>query len=91
MDSAYADALKEHARIAVRLYTAQLPELQRLSGLQFTEDGSNTAETPEDLKRYLLAIKAIGGPVAYLSARMVLMNAINKRGLSLPSLMQVGK
>ncbi len=82
MESTYADAVKEHARIAVQLYQTRVPELAQLSGLHVSADGSNTAGTAEDVRQYLDAIKTIGGPVAYISARLLLTNAINKRGLS---------
>lgn len=81
MGATYADVIKEHARLALQIYKGRLPELQQLSGLQFGPDGSNTARTQEDVQRYLSAVKSLGGPVSYISAKMVLTNAINKFGL----------
>jgi hypothetical protein len=77
----YGDAIKEHAKIAVQLYKPRLPELEAKSGLKFFPDGTCTGTTAQDVERYLQAIKAIGGPVSYTSAKLVLMNAIAKLGL----------
>jgi hypothetical protein len=77
----YRDAISEHARIALRLYKPRLGELEKLSGLRFSDDGSCLAATAPDVTRYLDAIKAIGGQVSYISAKMVIANALRKLGL----------
>lgn len=80
MDNFYADAVKAHAKHAVVLYKAKIPQLERLSGLKFAPDGSNTAASVEDVQRYLTAIKAIGGQVAFISAKLLLTNTLRKQG-----------
>lgn len=82
MDTNYAEVVKAHAKHAVVLYKAKLPQLERLSGLQFSPDGSNTAKTAEDVQRYLTAVKAVGGQIAFISAKMLLTNTLRKLGLS---------
>jgi hypothetical protein len=77
----YADAIKEHAKIAVQIYKARLSELEAQSGLKFLSDGTCPASTGQDVQRYLDAIKALGGQVSYISAKMVIANAIHKLGL----------
>jgi hypothetical protein len=80
MDNFYADAVKAHARHAVILYKAKIPQLERLTGLKFSPDGSNTATTVEDVQHYLTAIKAIAGQVAFISAKLLLTNTLRKQG-----------
>lgn len=77
----YADAIKEHAKIAVQIYKVRLGELETQSGLKFFSDGTSSASTAQDVQRYLQAIKAVGGQVSYISAKMVITNAIHKLGL----------
>lgn len=77
----YADAIKEHATIAARIHAAKLAEIEQRAGFQISKDGTNTATNGEDVKRYLQAIRAIGGMIAYTSAKMVVTNAIHKLGL----------
>ena len=76
----YAEAIKAHAKHALVLYKAKIPQLERLSGLHFEPDGSNTARTVEDIQHYLTAIKAVGGQVASISAKLLLANTLLKLG-----------
>ncbi|MBI5855015.1 MAG: hypothetical protein HZB35_07270 [Nitrospirae bacterium] len=77
----YGDAIKEHARIAVQIYKSKLPEIEKIAGFMISPDGSNTACSCEDVKRYLQAIQSAGGMVGFTSAKMVVTNAIHKAGL----------
>jgi hypothetical protein len=77
----YGDAIKEHARIAAQLYKSKLAEIEKLAGFAISPDGSNSASSRDDVKRYLLAIQSVGGMVGFTSAKMVVANAINKQGL----------
>lgn len=77
----YGDAIKEHAKIAVQLYKARLPELEAQSGLKFCPDGTCTATTAQDVQRYLQAIQALAGQVGYISAKMIIRNAVHRLGL----------
>jgi hypothetical protein len=78
----YGDAIKEHARIAVQLYKSKLPEIEKIAGFAIAADGSNSASSGDDVKRYLQAIQSAGGMVGFTSAKLVVMNAINKLGLA---------
>lgn len=71
----YNDVIKTHAARAVFLYKNRLAELQQVSGLTIGPDGNNTARTKEDVLRYLKAIEVVGGPVAVVSARLVMKKA----------------
>lgn len=77
----YGDAIKEHARIAAQLYKSKLAEIEKIAGFAIAADGSNSASSSDDVKRYLQAIQTVGGLVGLTSAKMVVTNAINKQGL----------
>jgi hypothetical protein len=77
----YGDAIKEHARIAAQLYKNKLAEIEKIAGFAIAADGSNSASSGDDVKRYLQAIQTVGGLVGLTSAKMVVTNAINKQGL----------
>ncbi len=78
----YSDAVKEHARNAVKIYKEKWAEIERLAGFKILPDGSNTASTSEDVQRYVKAIQSVGGFVGYTSAKMQVTNAILKMGLA---------
>jgi hypothetical protein len=77
----YGDAIKEHARIAVQIYKSKLAEIEKIAGFAISQDGSNSASSGDDVKRYLQAIQSVGGMVGATSAKLVVTNAINKQGL----------
>ena len=77
----YSDAVKEHARNAVKIYKEKLAEIERLAGFKIQPDGSNTASTSEDVQRYVMAIQSVGGLVGYTSAKMQVRNAILRMSL----------
>ena len=78
----YSDAIKAHARNAVKIYKEKLAEIERLAGFKILPDGSNAASTAEDVQRYVTAIQSVGGLVGYTSAKMQVRNAILKLGLA---------
>ena len=82
----YTDAIKEHAKMATQIYKARIAEIEKLAGFKIFPDGSNTASKGEDVKRYLQAIQTVGGAVSFISAKMVITNAIAKFGLAPVSL-----
>lgn len=79
--ASYNAAIKEHARLTAQIYKARLDEIQKLAGFTISADGSNTAATGEDVRRYLKAVQTVGGPVAFISAKLLVTNAIHKLGL----------
>lgn len=77
----YADVVASHAKRAMALYKNRAGDLQRLSGLSIAPDGTNNAKTREDVVRYLKALEQVGGPVAIVSARLVMKQAAKAQGL----------
>ena len=82
----YAEVVKAHAQNFARLYTGKLGEIQSLSGISVSADGSNTASSPGDVARYVQAVKQIAGEVSYTSAKILLENAARKENVPLPAL-----
>lgn len=77
----YAEVVAVHAKKAMVLYKTKTEMLRQYSGLQIAEDGSNNAHSREDVMRYLQALEKVGGPVAVISARMVMKQAAIANGL----------
>ncbi len=73
-----------HAVRAALLYKDRWAELERLCGFRIAADGTNGATSPQDVERYLKAVETVGGPVAVVSARLVIKKAAAEAGLKLP-------
>lgn len=82
----YAEVVKAHAESFAKAYPGKLPELQSLSGVNVSADGTNTAASPGDVVRYLQAVKQIGGEASYDSAKLTLRNVAQTLNLPLPEL-----
>jgi carbon monoxide dehydrogenase subunit G len=82
----YAEVVKAHAQAFVKLYPAKLGELESLSGVRVTGDGSNNASTAADVVKYIQAVKEIGGDVAHTSARLTTRNAAQRHDVPLPGI-----
>ncbi len=80
----YSDAVKEHALIVLELYKSKVSQIQSSSGLRIFTDGTILIRDSEDVKKYLSAIKTVCGPIPYVSAKLMITNAIRK--LNLPPL-----
>ncbi len=77
----YGDVVRVHAcRLAV-LCRDRLGEVARLAGFPSGPDGSNGAATAADVARYVTAVETVAGPVAAISARLVLRRAASEAGL----------
>jgi carbon monoxide dehydrogenase subunit G len=82
----YAEVVKAHAQSFVKLYPAKLGELETLSGVRVTGDGTNNASSAADVVKYVLAVKEIGGDVAHTSARLTTRNAAQRYDVPLPGI-----
>jgi uncharacterized protein len=82
----YADIVKVHAQAFLRSFGNTLPELQSLSGMQISADGSNSASSPADVLRYVDAVRRLGGEVAYTSAKLTIRNRAQQENVPLPPL-----
>lgn len=82
----YAEVVRAHAQNFAKLYAAKLGEIQSLSGVSISPDGTNTASSPSDVAKYVQAIKQIAGEVSYTSAKILLENAAQKENVPLPAL-----
>ena len=80
----YSDAVKEHALVVLDLYQNKLSQIQSVSGLRIFQDGTIVIHSSQDIKKYLSAIKTVCGPIPYVSAKLMINNAIRK--LNLPPL-----
>jgi carbon monoxide dehydrogenase subunit G len=82
----YAEVVKTHAQSFVKLYPAKLAELQTLSGVRVTDDGTNNAASAADVVKYIQAVREIGGEVAHTSARLTTRSAAQKHDVPLPGI-----
>jgi carbon monoxide dehydrogenase subunit G len=82
----YAEVVRAHAQNFAKLYAAKLGEIQSLSGVSISADGTNTAASPADVAKYVRAVKQIAGEVSYTSAKILLENAARKENVPLPAL-----
>ena len=82
----YAEVVKAHAQSFVKLYPAKLGELETLSGVRVTGDGTNNASSAADVVKYIMAVKEIGGDVAHTSARLTTRNAAQRYDVPLPGI-----
>lgn len=74
--------IEEHSRLAARLYPPEkIDLLAEKSGLTIAPDGSNDAESEEDLNRYLMAVRVVLGETAAVSAKLKLMHKKRQMGL----------
>jgi carbon monoxide dehydrogenase subunit G len=80
----YAEIVKTHAVGFLKAFAGKLEELNSLSGLRVTPDGSNSAASPADIMKYVEAVKQIGGGMAYTSARIILRGAAQKERIPFP-------
>ncbi len=80
----YSDAVKEHALVVLDLYKNKVSQIQSVSGLRIFSDGTVLIHSPSDVKKYLSAIKTVCGSIPYVSAKLMISNAIRK--LNLPPL-----
>lgn len=79
--STYADVVRLHASRAVLLCRDRLGELERLAGFAIAPDGSNGARSAEDVERCVRPVETVAGPVAAISARLLLRRAATEAGL----------
>ncbi len=78
----YDQVVRVHAcRLAV-LCGDRLGEVAREAGFAIGPDGTNGAATVSDVARYVKAVETVVGPVAAISARLVLKRAAAEAGLS---------
>lgn len=82
----YAEVVKAHAQNFAKTYPGKLAELQSLSGIRVSADGTNTASSLADVAKYVQAVKQIAGDVSYTSAKIALRNAAQKEQVPLPEL-----
>jgi carbon monoxide dehydrogenase subunit G len=84
--SKYAQVVKAHAQNFAKTYPGKLAELQSLSGVNVSPDGTNTASSPAEVLKYIQAVKQLAGDVSYTSARLALRGAAQKENVPLPEL-----
>jgi carbon monoxide dehydrogenase subunit G len=82
----YAELVKMHAVQFAKLFPDKVGELGAAAGLTIRPDGGNTASSPEDLARYIEAVKRIGGDVSYTSARLMIRNNAQQANVPVPAL-----
>jgi carbon monoxide dehydrogenase subunit G len=82
----YAELVKMHAVQFAKLFPDKVGELGAAAGLTIRPDGGNTAASPEDLARYVEAVKRIGGDVSYTSARLMIRNNAQQANVPVPAL-----
>ena len=82
----YGELVKSHASQFAKLFPDRIGELQAAAGIKITADGANTATSPEDVARYVEAVRRVGGEVPYTSARMAIRNRAQQENLFVPAL-----
>ena len=82
----YSELVQAHATQFSKLYPAKLAELQAAVGFGIKADGTNTATSPEDVVRYLDAVKRLAGDVAHTSARLTIRNLAQRENVPMPPL-----
>jgi len=82
----YSKVVKAHAEVFVKFYGQRLAEVQSLSGVKISPDGTNNASSPGDVGKYLEAVKQIAGEMVYNSAKIILKGAAQKENVPLTEL-----
>ena len=79
----YSQIVKTHAESFAKIYGHKLAEVESLAGIKIGPDGSNSASSPNDVMKYLGAIKQIAGDMIYNSAKIILKSAAQKESVPL--------
>src|SRR6516165_8914680 len=66
----YQECLREHVLRMYKLFPGQIAAIEEKSGLRLAPDGSNTADSPQAVSRYLEAVHRTLGTVSLLTARI---------------------
>ena len=66
----YQECLREHVLRMYKLFPEQIAAIEEKSGLRLAPDGSNTADSPQAVSRYLEAVHGTLGTVSLLTARI---------------------
>lgn len=74
----WAEAVRAHAQMALRLHPDKMAEVQRECGLAIGPDGTNTASSKADADAYVAALGKVIGPIAAASARMAIMTKVRE-------------
>lgn len=77
----YEEVVRLHACRLALLCGDRLGEVARMAGFPIAPDGSNGATTAADVASYVKAVETVMGPVAAISARLVLKRAASEAGL----------
>ena len=82
----YGEVVQAHASQFAKLYPSKIEELQTAAGFAIKADGTNNAGSPEDVVRYLEAVKRVAGDVAHTSARLTIRNLAQRENVPVPAL-----
>jgi hypothetical protein len=78
----WAQAVQAHAKVAVRLYDpVEIQNVASKCGFVINDDGSNGARSASDARRYVAGLKEAFGPVAGISAELLIRAAVGRLGL----------
>jgi len=77
----YQDVVKIHVVRMFELYPEKVDDVSRTSGLNLRSDGTNDADTPEDVTRYLNAVSTVIGPLVASTARLALFGESRRLGI----------